>query len=139
MSKYLVFARNIFEIFKRSPSYCFSQIWRSSYHIETSSLICSGLYMIRTSIMKELKFPCSLKTFHVTGLFLYLLKISENQRFSDVFRGCRKRLVVWNGPKIFLNVLHVNKSVRFKLTVVWHKIFWRHFRYKIFRRYVTKK
>ena len=32
-----------------------------------------------------------------TGLFLYPLKTSENQMFSDVFRGCRKRPVAWNG------------------------------------------
>ena len=29
--------------------------------------------------------------FHATGLFLYPLKKSENQRFSVVFRGYRKR------------------------------------------------
>ena len=34
--------------------------------------------------------------FQVTGLFLYPLKISENQRFSDVFRVYRKRPVAWN-------------------------------------------
>ena len=34
--------------------------------------------------------------FHTTGLFLYPLKTSENQRFS-VFRGYRKRPVAWNG------------------------------------------
>ena len=33
------------------------------------------------------------KPFHVIGLFLYPLKTSENQRFSDVFRGYRKRPV----------------------------------------------
>ena len=32
--------------------------------------------------------------FHATGLFLYPLKTSENQRFSDVFRGYRTRPVV---------------------------------------------
>ena len=31
--------------------------------------------------------------FNATGLFLYLLKISENQRFPDVFRGHTKRPV----------------------------------------------
>ena len=35
--------------------------------------------------------------FHATGLFLYPLKTSENQRFSDVFRCYRKRPVAWNG------------------------------------------
>ena len=34
--------------------------------------------------------------FHATGLFLYPRKTSENQRFSDFFRGYRKRLVTWN-------------------------------------------
>ena len=34
-----------------------------------------------------------------TGLFRYPLKKSENQRFSDVFRGYRKRPVSWNGLK----------------------------------------
>ena len=35
--------------------------------------------------------------FDATGLFLYPLKTSENQRFSDLLRGYRKRPVVWNG------------------------------------------
>ena len=35
--------------------------------------------------------------FHATGLFLYLLKTSENLWFSDVFRGYRKRPVAWDG------------------------------------------
>ena len=30
---------------------------------------------------------------------LYPLKTSENQRFSDVFRGYRKKPVAWNGLK----------------------------------------
>ena len=30
-------------------------------------------------------------------LFPFLLKISENEWFSDVFRGFRKRPVAWNG------------------------------------------
>ena len=35
--------------------------------------------------------------FHVTGLFQYPLKTSENLWFSDVFRGDWKRPVAWNG------------------------------------------
>ena len=31
-----------------------------------------------------------LNPFHATGHFLYPLKISENQRFSDIFRGAQK-------------------------------------------------
>ena len=34
--------------------------------------------------------------FHITGFFLYLLKISENQSFYDVFQGHTKRPVAWN-------------------------------------------
>ena len=33
---------------------------------------------------------------HATDLFLYPLK-TDNHRFSDVFRGCRKRTVALNG------------------------------------------
>ena len=39
--------------------------------------------------------------FHDTGLFLYPLKTSENQRFSDVFKRYRKRPIAWNGLKKF--------------------------------------
>ena len=39
----------------------------------------------------------SLKQFHATALFLYPLKTSENQRFSDVFMGCINKPVAWNG------------------------------------------
>ena len=35
--------------------------------------------------------------FHVTSLFLYPLRTSQNQRFSNIFREYRKRPVAWNG------------------------------------------
>ena len=35
--------------------------------------------------------------FHPTGLYLYLLKKSENLWFSNFFRGYRKRPMAWNG------------------------------------------
>ena len=38
-----------------------------------------------------------INSFHATGLFLYPLKATENLWFSDVFRGYREGLVVWNG------------------------------------------
>ena len=34
--------------------------------------------------------------FHANVLLPYPLKISGNQRFSDVFRGIKERLVAWN-------------------------------------------
>ena len=35
--------------------------------------------------------------FHVVGPYLNLLEPSENQKISDVFMGCRKRPLAWNG------------------------------------------
>ena len=52
--------------------------------------------------------------FHATGLFLYPLKTSKNLRFSDVFRGYRKRPMAWNG----LNSLMQNISFDF-LSLPW--------------------
>ena len=42
-------------------------------------------------------------------LFRYPQKISENQRFSDVFRGYRKRPVEWNG--LTLNALRMSTEM----------------------------
>ena len=39
--------------------------------------------------------------FHATVLFWYPLKTSENQRFSDAFRGYQKRPLAWNGLMLF--------------------------------------
>ena len=38
---------------------------------------------------------------HVTCLFLYPLETSENKKFSDVFRGFRKRPMIWNKIKTY--------------------------------------
>ena len=40
--------------------------------------------------------PYLINQFHATCLFLCTLKTSENQKFSDVFEGYRKRLAAWN-------------------------------------------
>ena len=37
-----------------------------------------------------------IKPLHATGLFLYLLKTSEIQKLSDVFREYRIRSVAWD-------------------------------------------
>ena len=50
------------------------------------STFLSGFYMM---------VALDLNTFHATGLFLYPLKTSENQRFSDVSREYRKRPVTY--------------------------------------------
>ena len=41
--------------------------------------------------------------FHATFIFLYSLKISENLRLTDVFRGYRKKTLLWIGLAI-LNI-----------------------------------
>ena len=48
----------------------------------------------------------SVNPLHVTGLFLYALKISENIWFSDVFRGYRKKPVTWSGLSSSSNLLN---------------------------------
>ena len=50
--------------------------------------------------------------FHATGLFLHPLKISENQSFSDVFRGYRNRSAAQNGLTAFID----NLKSRLKFT-----------------------
>ena len=66
-------------------------------HIETSHLICSENNLICSeNQMNGFLIKCNtglkwVKPFHATGLFLYLLKTSENQTASDVLRGYRKR------------------------------------------------
>ena len=56
--------------------------------IQTSD--CNGFLKI---YRKEIEQTRGINPFHGTGLFLYLLKTSENQRFSDVSWGKRKRPV----------------------------------------------
>ena len=68
--------------------------------------------------------PC-----HSTGLLLYPLKTSENQRFS-VFRGHRQRPMAWNrlrktSMKILANLqpnefTFNNKPKSWQLTQLWH-------------------
>ena len=50
-----------------------------------------------TSIVRFLQFfTTGCNQFHTACLFVNPLKTLENQRFSDVFRGYRKRPVAWN-------------------------------------------
>ena len=60
-------------------------------------VVLKTLYNI-SNIWKSVKRYITIRVnpFHDTGVFLYPMKTSENQRFSDVFRGYRKRLVAWN-------------------------------------------
>ena len=71
--------------------------------------------MIKASVMVELinlsephlpVIKYCMNSFHAIGLFLFPLKTSENQRFSDVFRGYRKQRVAENR----LNMHFINTS-----------------------------
>ena len=64
-----------------------------------------GIKLFATSSLIPLNL---INPFHAVDIFLYPLKIWENQRFFRVFRGYRKRTVPWNGSnlqwlKYFLN------------------------------------
>ena len=65
--------------------------------------------------------------FHATKLFWYPLKTSENQRFSDVFRGYQKRSVAWNGLSNLYKICqaHENKlwNERYLVSILV-KILW---------------
>ena len=62
------------------------------------------------------------------GLFLYPLKISENQRFSDIFSGYRKRLSwtkwITSVPRLFLEFYKEYLEERRQVS----SFFWRYFR-----------
>ena len=59
--------------------------------------------------------------FHTTDLFLHLLKISENRRFSDIFRGYRKWLVPLNG---LWNPTFLQKLIIKVLKAIFLKHYW---------------
>ena len=69
--------------------------------------------------------------FHTTGLFLYLLKSSENLWFSDAFRGCRKKPMAWNG----LNCLLISAKNVLSVKINWK---W-HFHKSCSLKYISKK
>ena len=55
--------------------------------------------------------------FHVSVVFLYSLKTTENQRYLDVFRRNRKRTLFWNGLKvlIFCQVINDNQGACYEI------------------------
>ena len=52
------------------------------------------------SLIQNPSLSVILHPFNAIGLFLYLLKTSDNLWFCDVFSGYRKRPVEWNGLKV---------------------------------------
>ena len=70
------------------------------WHWSLQNFACSLYVSIRVniSVMCILREKCLWSNpFYITDLFWYLLKISENQRFSNIFRGYQKRSVARNG------------------------------------------
>ena len=61
---------------------------RNVAHVILSSVYCANI-----------EFIFLINLFHATSLFLYSL-IKENLQLSDVFKGCRKIPVAWNGLKV---------------------------------------
>ena len=61
----------------------------------------------------------TVKACHATGLFLYSLKTSENQRCPDVFRGFRKRLMAWNRLAYFASMF---SSISFSSIVLQQRL-----------------
>ena len=59
-----------------------------------------------------------LSPFYATDLFWYPLKTSENQRFSDVFRGYQKRSVAWNGLIVSLNLYECEANYLYILQIL---------------------
>ena len=71
----------------------------------------------------------SINPFIATMIFLYPLKTSENQRFSDVFRGYRKRQVAWN--ELISSSVNIKKCIEncgfvdiLKNILNWNLHFW---------------
>ena len=103
---YFIFKKSFFEIHSTANSKAYKRT--NTVFYSPSNALCSSDESAQIKHFKHHTFNgmCSLFTwfnrisvnpFHATGLFLYTLKTSENQMFTDVFRGYRKRPVAWNG------------------------------------------
>ena len=82
----------------------FLQIWS---HVQKKSLI------------KISFFVCSV-------FFSYPLKKSENQKFSDVFKDCRKRPAAWNGLMRYFGSfsIKVDHNILLVYPFEWHFNIW---------------
>ena len=62
-------------------------------------------------MLTQIRLFKTLTPFHATDLFWYPQEASENQRFSDVFRGYQKKSVTWNGliGKLCLKKFHLRE------------------------------
>ena len=103
--------------------------WRNVISIKLQSIILDHLF-IRTAMEGCLnyKWHCSdapvtnFNPFHATDLFWYPMKTSENQRFSNVFRGYQNRSVTWNGLTHLLPALSFDSPDNIKKPEVENQI-----------------
>ena len=65
--------------------------WSILLRILCNTAYLDGRYIRNIRLFRTRVCQLLLNLFHATGLFLYLLKTSENICFSDVFRGYRNR------------------------------------------------
>ena len=59
--------------------------------------------------------------FQTIGLFLYPLKTTETQKFSEIFRRYRKIPVTWNGIKTISYLLPIYSivfSIQYHITII---------------------
>ena len=78
---------------------------------KTFSVINNDLITLKTSQWFEKK-DLIINPVHITGLFLYPLKTSENHSFSDIYSGFRKTPEAWNRLR---KQLHYNTYNRYCL------------------------
>ena len=99
-----------------SSPFCHLISWRKSakeYQWKEYGFLildCSSLKPLRSD-KDSYSIYILLHLFHTIDLFLYLLKTSENQRFSDVFRRYKKRPVAWNRLKKNENILWISHYI----------------------------
>ena len=91
----------------------YERVW--SVYFQNRNLYC----LTRFSLVL---LPCFFDPFHATDLFP--LKTSENHRFSDLFKSCRKKTVTWNRSMLYIDGCPDNYP-RGKLTLVRNRVWFR--------------
>ena len=75
----------------------------------------SSFFLLQVTLEQNLRV---INAFHATGLFLYPLKTSENQRFPDVFRGYRE----WHETGYFFYISNWDQASVLKVAYMF-KVF----------------
>ena len=76
---------NQIKVHRVAYNFAFVYVWVNGFHILSRAIPSKLLWRDVLGIVN------GFKPFNTTGLFLYPLKILENQTFSDIFKGCRKK------------------------------------------------